>query len=1098
MLPFLKIKQKISVVFIIVFVCFFIFAKDSFAAVGANLGTTNINEQISIIDDVLEPNNAGAGFPVGLNINIGADETEIHDLAEKVKSNNYFPLITVREVCGDNLSDITHTIEEIRDDDNFGERGVVIFGYEINKDANCPSLDNYKNNYEAVRSIANLAPATLDWYDLNNDPQTKIYGDSSLATIFSSSSLRAVNAYGCRDKGASFCNPETTQTHFVAINDVQVQRYVFEFSLFDQEVEGEIAPDTNLKNVKQFIKYRNSDLQATHVTPLVRNVCTEFESEGNWLYYVKGSFYTKMNTKISDDNCAALTEEIVKTYQTKNPDDYYLYPLKINPDISLMENMIVDQGYQAFCAAKEIRIKKEVINQANMQKYYDIGYTLNIEQSDPYLINIDDAVIPMLRGDEDSKTTIKTSSLEAYFSAIDFNKEYDPLKTGVINSLITNEQQCVLKMEKVRVAKELCELLEESDQEKCAMHQAIPYTKDEDTNEEYFIYSTSDQHNNQQYSLWYLVKANETTEVDNKLTCQELSLPYNSDSNTAKTKVNKEKFLQIQNAVDNMSINLDMVYRVAFLVIAPHQTHDQSQNKDFWFLGDDYGSVKEEKYAPIILAFKIPDFITNKSYTIYNMDAAEHSTNAFKSADIITKQYQKEKERREKYYQKALGKKSSRESGNSSSLEVYAKFNSLDNTKNLKEILLDIINASDQSCKPNDPRGEDYALDPVPEEAREFAGEISTPASVEEGDGRNFKSQYDSEMFPETEQNGMTWQLQADTFNEASSQIVDNQDNEEGIPVTVHIVAPLGANLEMINNAMKMFFASDIYESMETNTCLPDSVGTPCGHAPEYYPLQNSSLMYNSIQTITYQDPDCDDPINGCPLSFSVKLDDKNEGFHILGAKLGWLVRKAQEAFRAIETKAHDYIITCERVEDMFLGRCGSQYAYLGDQDVTRGSGDCSVINDSSNPCDVERLKKALKNSSYASGLSESQIQIRAENASMICNKESGGSPSSLNTACLQGISLDYSVGLYQINLLAHDIKEGDRSSDPIKLNCPKFFTYSKGSTLCRVIDQSKANECVNTLKKPEENIQKALEISQGFRTFSAWSSARPEFCNIP
>ncbi len=67
-------------------------------------------------------------------------------------------------------------------------------------------------------------------------------------------------------------------------------------------------------------------------------------------------------------------------------------------------------------------------------------------------------------------------------------------------------------------------------------------------------------------------------------------------------------------------------------------------------------------------------------------------------------------------------------------------------------------------------------------------------------------------------------------------------------------------------------------------------------------------------------------------------------------------------------------------------------------------SGTCSTVADPTSPCTVANLHDAFGNSD--------------ENASMICNRESGGDPTSVNSSCLKGeICNAYAVGLFQINL---------------------------------------------------------------------------------
>jgi hypothetical protein len=92
-----------------------------------------------------------------------------------------------------------------------------------------------------------------------------------------------------------------------------------------------------------------------------------------------------------------------------------------------------------------------------------------------------------------------------------------------------------------------------------------------------------------------------------------------------------------------------------------------------------------------------------------------------------------------------------------------------------------------------------------------------------------------------------------------------------------------------------------------------------------------------------------------------------------------------------------------------------------------------------------------------------------AELASQVCNKESSGDSTALNDDCLNGITADYSVGLFQINML-------DR--------CPKGI--DRDGSQCWIVDQNELEKCmlfygwVNP--KTEEgdyniNIERAYEI---------------------
>lgn len=122
------------------------------------------------------------------------------------------------------------------------------------------------------------------------------------------------------------------------------------------------------------------------------------------------------------------------------------------------------------------------------------------------------------------------------------------------------------------------------------------------------------------------------------------------------------------------------------------------------------------------------------------------------------------------------------------------------------------------------------------------------------------------------------------------------------------------------------------------------------------------------------------------------------------------------------------------------------------------GSGNaCTQPHEGTGYCSVENLKQYF-------GGDGSKALI----ASMICQDESGSNPNALNTNC--GTN-DYSVGLYQINLVAH---------------CEGAYA---GLSCNNLINIGKRNTCEVKYKNPEGNITYMLGLSQGGTKWSAWST---------
>jgi hypothetical protein len=133
----------------------------------------------------------------------------------------------------------------------------------------------------------------------------------------------------------------------------------------------------------------------------------------------------------------------------------------------------------------------------------------------------------------------------------------------------------------------------------------------------------------------------------------------------------------------------------------------------------------------------------------------------------------------------------------------------------------------------------------------------------------------------------------------------------------------------------------------------------------------------------------------------------------------------------------------------------------------------------------------------------------QANNASQVCNKESGSYEGAFNGGCETCRTLDWSVGLFQINMLAHPglylFNHPDyRSfltddSDSLRnaltsagfsssTTCVDAFTYS--GSCCTVLNRRLANVCKQWFLDPIHNIKyaAALQKSSGW---SPWSGAR-------
>lgn len=121
------------------------------------------------------------------------------------------------------------------------------------------------------------------------------------------------------------------------------------------------------------------------------------------------------------------------------------------------------------------------------------------------------------------------------------------------------------------------------------------------------------------------------------------------------------------------------------------------------------------------------------------------------------------------------------------------------------------------------------------------------------------------------------------------------------------------------------------------------------------------------------------------------------------------------------------------------------------------GSGnECTIPYEGSEYCSVENLKQPFGDGT------------KALIASLVCQAESGSDPFVINDNCRTN---DYSVGLFQINLVAH---------------CVGAYA---GQSCERLINRQKRKDCEQTWLKANENITKATEVSEAGTKWNKWGT---------
>ncbi len=966
-----KSKVLLTSTFLLAFCLKILFIPELIGAqtrIGTHLGEGDTGTQISIMS-MLAANGAGEGFPVTLMIGARTSEGELQQLANAVNEHGFAPIARINDVCevGPNQArDQVNKIVQI-----FGPEVIVTFGNEVNNPRECSSGSQFRENYLALDNYNKLSPSALDFYNADY-PAVNFISSNNLETAYRNAPVRTANAYGCTDVTTTdACDLSSTNTQVIGTQIIgqgnqipQNKLYLTEFSLNPNG--GSRAPDTDLNQVREFIQNRGPETGAIYITPLIRNVCSNLQDEGRWLLYLNGDFYTTHGTKVSNRNCTPLSGESefklgagldVET-EPRDPENYNFFPLLVEPDRfegslrdKFLESLAKDQGYEVRCAAPEWYITSREVQADNAINYYENQLNppdqiIHFTGEGEYVINFAESKIPLYRGNEAGEYTQKRSSYEGFFGSVnhllrdilqdpqagttDDGGNYQNLdvtaNTGAANNLLSLEQQCLYKMGNLNTVAAVCENLQDPSQ--CYLNEKI---------------------RNTDYTRWGLY--GELFDLMNEcedsgcLTCSDFAGPY-LEKEHGKI-ISETEFYDLKNALGSLSLDFDNLYRVAFLVIAPLQDKDYMDLTGEWDHSFFY-SHGEVEHHPMIIAFKIPDFLTNRS---------RFKNSAVIAADAVTSTTQHEiglqkiDERRDGIYnnakQMADMDKQSEEYQQRASIYCPSMAecrDSNDPDAALKSAVIEIINGSGPKSCPGDMPWED-------------AGEIFTPGTLNV-DGRQFNDGPFTNNLTKQQETYFNWGLRVeDLFSYGRNFAFYDYlgEGRERIPVNAYIVAPLGIEQDVIYEALKFQFTPEQFQLMVEHNIIADA--NMEGRVPEYLPIKDAEFgIEKQHHMYSYVDPnDCKleeveveiiDP-QGIPQIITVLeercqekefgkgfKEDKPGSLFVYGAKIGWMIRKIQENLTPISSPAFEYIQSCERVEDMLLGKCSGE---VGDAETTAG-----------------------------------------------------------------------------------------------------------------------------------------------------------------
>lgn len=627
---------------------------------------------------------------------------------------------------------------------------------------------------------------------------------------------------------------------------------------------------------------------------------------------------------------------------------------------SLLQAMTIDHGYEALCANVEWNMTTEMFGElskffgetAAQQNLTTLGGSHLFKATDPYMVDFSRARIPMWRGMEAKEKTLKNSSLEGMFGA---NNRQDDIpaeinRYGAAYNLLSTYEQCIYKAQNARTVGGVCSL------------QKKPGVKCE-INSEYAVDIIVDQQGNSRSAKTGLPQAGEKLEsvgfsvseipqllrdlrpeLDEEEAIQQACADITS-GNPLENGQDPIQVARVRAAVDRVGIDIPNLYRLAFLVLVPGQNmKDEVANDKFNFLNA-VNPVNKKYHSPIYIAFKIPDFGTNKSKTFNNVDTLELTKRVLQTAEQNERDISEQGTKRTELLANATYAGKQAAANNLDDLVVrcptdYPQCDRRSQNNVVRNVVMDIVNGTRPKLKCGAETismivsGLGEGANPVeaifnhPDLNWEKAGDIFTPATKDLANKEyHFKAAVNhivQNQLTDYGFNDFKWELLVDK--------PEVPDFGDPIIVNVYIVAPIGETLKDVNKSFSIFWTADDFIDMMLKNVIIDMENKQ-GAIPKFYTIPGGVMGMNSTDRLNLND-ECrqetgTNRVTG--LTETRIVCEKYEvGARVKGSGeafypdfgLGWLMRKLQLVVRATFEPSYNYIRSCNRVEDMFLGRC--------------------------------------------------------------------------------------------------------------------------------------------------------------------------------
>ena len=638
---------------------------------------------------------------------------------------------------------------------------------------------------------------------------------------------------------------------------------------------------------------------------------------------------------------------------------------------NLLAAIIKDQGYEAHCGSTQWVIEKTLWGEISkffsqntppLESFYNGLNPTIFSGTDPYIVDFTKARVPLFRGMETKTETLKNSSFEGMFGA-NFQQSTDSYmlnSAGVSKRLLSAHQQCLAKIQNTLASIQICN---EATDKPCTLNKTFSFqiAVDENGNSRAITEADSASLKDGEHSVdvtfdngtlmgWIGEIRPELSGDDlYKQVCFDITGGDSLDSKPdySPPNVNLDQIAKLREGMNRISMDLDSLYRLAFLVLVPRQDKGKTAGDDTFHFLQSSPQVDDYVHAPIFIAFKIPEFGTNKSLTAGNIDTLELAKMVIQAQEQNVKDIADQKSKRAEIYELAKAAPYS----DDPIIKCPASYPQCErsDTNALRNTLIDVINGTAPDCtnatlrivETETPAGSLSAEEDSEEVGGieqifnqedvnwEKAGDLFTPASkdIKDYTYNNSSNKAIVDTLSSQASNLFEWQLTIDD---------DPPDLDDDVIVNAYLVIPLGETIKDVNKALSVFWnEEEFFELVRTNVI--EDMKNKAGVIPKYYTIKGANVGIDASDSINPFD-ECHyeevlkenssggwyaETIQVCEnYTFGVSLEEKEKNILLPDFGLGFMIRKIQQKLRNSFNQTYNYILSCNRVEDMFLGRC--------------------------------------------------------------------------------------------------------------------------------------------------------------------------------